>query len=336
MIEYVTPEFIHKKTGKKAHAEFPEGVKDDVNYDGTVKAAAYLLNNECCVSIDKTRNFLKQVSAGKIDLSAGMVCGLSDEFSKKTSAERDQIFMRLLASDHMHVDFTFGRVNGALGAVMICRSGDQVLYQGKEKKGHEGVKGSPAEFYQGTIISDHEATFHNYGTRHQECLVHVERYLRSSIENEPELEWNKKMLEWIKGAIHYSNSLAGGMDADGENVRERMEEFGKILEKAKEEYEYVPPSKYYMEGYHLYKRMAESPDDYLLFLKDPSIPPTNNAAENAARKYKRKNAQAMCFRSEKGRDNYCDGLSVIEGMKLKNENLYAGITDRFNQTVGKT
>lgn len=80
--------------------------------------------------------------------------------------------------------------------------------------------------------------------------------------------------------------------------------------------------------------MAESPEDYLLFLEDPSIPPTNNAAENAARKYKRKNAQAMCFRSEKGRDSYCDGLSVIEGIKSKKENLYNGVKDRFNQTAG--
>lgn len=199
---------------KRIHAEFPKGVKDDVNYDGTVKAAAYILNNECCVSIEKTKEFLKEISAGKIDLSTGMICGLAGEFSKKTETERNQIFLELLASDHMHVDFTFGRVNGKQGTVIIYKSGDSVLYQGKEKKGHEGVKGSPAEFYEGTIISDHEATFLNYGTRHQECLVHVERYLRSSIENEPELEWNKEMLEWIKEAIHYSNSLEEGAEVN--------------------------------------------------------------------------------------------------------------------------
>lgn len=334
VVEYVTPEFISRVTGKKAHASFPPGVKDDVNYDGTVKAAAYLLNNECYVSVGKTVEFLKAISGGKIDLSAGMVCGLSREFSEKTEDERSRIFLELLAAPYMHVDFTFGRVNGGQGTVMICKSDGQVLYQGREKKGHEGVKGSPVENYHGTVISDHEATFQSYGDRHQECLVHVERYLRSSIENEPGLEWNSRMLNWIKEAIHYRNLIPEGGTADGKKVSELVKLYDEILDKAKKEYEYEPPTEYFRDGYNLYKRMAEDRDSYLLFLQDISIPPTNNAAENAARKYKRKNAQVMCFRSEKGRDYFCDGLSVTESMKARGEELYKGVTARFNQTTG--
>ena len=83
VVEYVTPEYVSRVTGKKVHAAFPEGVRDDVNYDGTVKAAAYLLNNQCCVSISKTGEFLKAVSGGKLALSAGMICGLSTSFQRK-------------------------------------------------------------------------------------------------------------------------------------------------------------------------------------------------------------------------------------------------------------
>lgn len=330
VVEYATPEYVSRITGKKRHAAFPEGVKDDVNYDASVKAAAYLLNNQCNVSVSKTVEFLKAVSGGKLALSSGMVCGLSKEFSEKTQKEREQIYLGLLASPHMHVDFTFGRVNGKQGTVIICTSGDRVLYQGREKKGDEGVKGSPAEFYQGTVVSDHEAAFRHYGGQHQECLVHVERYLRSSIENEPGLEWNKEMLEWIKEAIHYRNSIPEGGRADGEKTAELAEKYGRILDKAEKEYEYEPPSEYFRDGYNLYRRMSKDRGDYLLFLYDAAIPPTNNAAENAARKYKRKNAQAMCFRSEKGRDYFCDGLSIMESMKMKGEKLYEGVIERFN------
>lgn len=336
VVEYVTPEFVSKVTGKKTHAAFPEGVKDDVNYDATVKAAAYLLNNQCNVSINKTGEFLKEISGGKLALSNGMICGLSKEFSKKTRKERDEIFLKLLSAPYLHADFTFGRVEGKQGAVIICASEGEVLYQGREKKGHEGVKGSPAEIYNGTIISDHEATFHNYGSRHQECMVHVERYLRSSMENEPGLEWNRQMLEWIKEAVHYRNRLLEGGDTDKGKTEELVERYVKILEKAKEEYEYEPPSEYFRDGYNLYKRMWEDRDDYLLFLHDPSIPPTNNAAENAARKYKRKNAQAMCFRSKKGMEYYCDGLSVMESMKMNGEKMYEGVTERFHHQATGT
>ena len=52
-----------------------------------------------------------------------------------------------------------------------------VLYQSKEKKDDEGVKDSPLEFYEGTTISDHESALIKHGSRHQECMVHVRRYV---------------------------------------------------------------------------------------------------------------------------------------------------------------
>ena len=42
VIEYWTPEFRNVRTGQRVHADFPPGITDDVNYDGTVKALAYM------------------------------------------------------------------------------------------------------------------------------------------------------------------------------------------------------------------------------------------------------------------------------------------------------
>ena len=56
--EYMAIEFKNKKTGRFVYADFPSGVENDVNYDGSVKAFAFLLNNYCNVSMDKTREFL--------------------------------------------------------------------------------------------------------------------------------------------------------------------------------------------------------------------------------------------------------------------------------------
>lgn len=61
------------------------------------------------------------------------------------------------------------------------------------EKGHEGVKGTVAEDYQGILVHDHDITFYNYGTDHQECLAHVLRYLKDSMDNEPDRTWNKEM-----------------------------------------------------------------------------------------------------------------------------------------------
>ncbi|GEA36703.1 hypothetical protein [Enterocloster clostridioformis] len=52
------------------------------------------------------------------------------------------------------------------------------------------MAGTPVEDYQGSLIHDHEKTFHRYGCGHRECLAHVLRCLKGSMENEPERKWN--------------------------------------------------------------------------------------------------------------------------------------------------
>lgn len=333
VIEYRTPEFRDLKTGQRVHAAFPDGVVDDVNYDGTVKALAYMLNNECNVSIGKTRRFLSESSHGKIDISDGMICNLSRQFSRKTQEERDELFEKLRNAPVMHTDFTFGRVNGTTGAVIITATPDgTVLYQARKQKGDEGVKGSPLENYEGTVVSDHDSALIKHGKRHQECLIHIKRYMKSSMENEPGRTWSGEMSRWIAKSIDYWDRInEGKAEYDLSESMKLIAEYDRIVEKAREEYEYEPPSRYYREGYNTYKRMYEERERYVLFLLDPSVPPSNNLAERSGRRYKRKNLQVMAFRSEKGRGYYCDGLSVLESMKAKKENLYEGISARFNR-----
>ena len=332
VIEYQTPEFRNQQTGQRVHAPFPEGAIYDVNYDGTVKALAYMLNNECCVSISKTRSFINDFSQGELSLSDGMICNLSKQFSEKTEDERNEIFLDLFSAPVMHADFTFGRVAGKQGAVIITATPEgKVLYQAREKKGDEGVKGSPLEFYDGILVSDHESAIIKHGNQRQECMSHIQRYMRASIENEPDKTWSKDMLQWISKAVKYWNLIDRGEEEYDEQEAEKLiAEFNRILEKAKEEYEYVPPTEYYRDGYNTFLRMYEDRESYILFLRNASVPPTNNLAERSGRRYKRKNAQVMSFRSLKGAEYFCDGLSIRESIKSKEGNLFNELTDRFN------
>lgn len=329
--EYITEEFLDRKTGHLVHAEFPAGVINDVNYDGSVKALAWLLNNECYVSIGKTRTFLKEISDGKIELSEGMICNLSRQFSDKTKAERDDIFLNLFSAPVLHADFTFGRMNGKQRAVMVTAADDTVLYQGRETKGHAGIKDTPVELYDGILVSDHEAALVGHGKHHQECMAHIIRYLQSSVENEPEREWNGQMLDLVKKMIHCWKQKTADEPLNQKKVNELINEYDRIISLARKEYEEEPPGKYFMDGYNTYKRMEQDKEDYLLFLKEPSVPPTNNLAERCGRKVKRKVHQVMAFRSEAGFDYFCDGLTISQTVRAKGGNLYREVADRFNQ-----
>lgn len=150
------------------------------------------------------------------------------------------------------------------------------------------------ENYNGILVHDHESTFYNYGSEHQECLAHILRYLKDGMEMEQEKTWHKSMRELLREMIHYRNENESDMDP--ETVTDFENRYIKVLETAREEYEYVPPSKYCKDGYKLYLRMRKHSKEHLLFLHNVNVPSTNNIAERFLRGYKRKQWQVMSFR----------------------------------------
>ena len=106
-----------------------------------------------------------------------MINNLCQSFAEKTESQRKELFRDMLLSPVMHTDCTNARVNGESSYVFVCAVPDGgVLYFARGKKGHDGIKGTVVEDYQGTLVHDHDVTFYKYGTGHQECLAHVLRY----------------------------------------------------------------------------------------------------------------------------------------------------------------
>ena len=304
----------NSKTGERIHAPFPQGVIDDVNYGGNLRAFLFLLNNGCCTSIDKSRRFLSDLTDGKINISKGMINNLCQSFAEKTESQRKELFRDMLLSPVMHTDCTNARVNGESSYVFVCAVPDGgVLYFARGKKGHDGIKGTVVEDYQGTLVHDHDVTFYKYGTGHQECLAHVLRYLKDSMDNEKDRSWNRQMHSLIQEMIHYRNGLSESEEPDPQTVSEFEERYKTILSIAGDEYDYEPHGKYYRDGYNLYKRMKKYKKDHLLFLHNKNVPATNNEAERLLRKYKRKQAQAVSFRSPSSIDHLCKCMSMQIG-----------------------
>ena len=330
VIEYQADTYRNSRTGELYHAQFPDGVVDEVNYGSSVKAFLFLLNNDCCVSIDKCRDFLKNLTGGKLDISKGMISKLSQEFAEKSEPLRKSAASELFLYPVMHTDCTNARVNGQNAYVFVCAAPDgPALYYAREVKGHAGVTGTLIEDYQGILIHDHEKTFYRYGTAHQECLAHVLRYLKGSMENEPERTWNKDMHALLQEMIHYVNGLESGAGRDPEKLPEYETRYDQILEKALAEYADVPCSDYYRDGFNLATRLKGYRDSHLLFLHDSRVPATNNLAERLLRNIKRKQNQAVSLRSNKSLEFLCDSMSVLFLMRQEDGNLYEKVSAVF-------
>jgi hypothetical protein len=334
--EYSTPEFRNVHTGTRVSAGFPGGLVDEVTYGGSVKSLAFLLNNHCNVSIGKASEIISELTGGELNLSAGMICGLSREFSQKTAEDQKKAFADMLLEPVMNVDFTSVRVNGKNMNALVCATPASAIYFAREHKGHEGVKGSPIEDYQNTMVHDHDPTFRSYGGSHQECNDHGLRYLTGSMENEPGLKWSGLMRELIREMIHFRKHLdpldkRNPDEIDPDRVRELESRYDHLLDMAKREYEYEPPGRYNREGYNLYLRLHKYKNDHLLFLHDRLVPYSNSLAERLLRILKRKQHQVMAFRSFGGLEELCRCLGTIASLRSQGKNLFEGVGSIFNR-----
>jgi len=134
----------------------------------------------------------------------------------------------------------------------------------------------------------------------------------------------------VQEMIHYRNGLPEEAPPDTEKVRGYEERYRAILQKAKEEYEYIPASEYYKDGYNLYLRMEEYMSNHLLFLHDHRVPATNNEAERLLRGYKRKQQQAVSFRGFESIEYLCECMSMLIQIRQNEEsNLYNRVSEIF-------
>jgi len=336
--DFYTPEYRNVVTGQRVHADFPDGMVNEVTYSGNIKAFAFLLNNRCNVSIANVSDFLADLTGGELRISTGMINGLAKEFSDKTDAEQKKAFADLLASPVMNTDLTTVRVNGKNMNVAVCATPAVAMYFAKEHKGHDAVKGTPVEYFQNILAHDHDPTYYKYGRAHAECNQHPSRYLKGVMENEPNLKWAGQMRELIKEMIHFVNGLDENDGKNPDEINEAMVEsfearYDEILALAKDEYEYEPPSKYNMDGFNLYKRMEKYRECHLLFLHDRRVPATNNLSERMLRPIKRKLAQMMTFRCFESLDWLCRSMGTVASLRAENKNLYDSVASIYDRIV---
>lgn len=249
------------------------------------------------MAINSIVDLLASLSNQKIELSEASVCNYLKEFTKKSKQEIKEIESKLMDKHVVGVDFTNARCDGKNHQVLVAASDDAIKYYARKKKGHAGIKNSVVEKYRGILVHDHDKTFNHYGSDHQECLAHIMRYLKGVKQNEPQLTWAKLMYKTLAKIISTRNLNADCDHLPSSFIKLSKKLYDEAINVATCEYEKYPPNKYNRDGYNLYKRLALTREQVLLFLYDLSVPPTNNASERALRKVKRKMKQMTTFRS---------------------------------------
>jgi hypothetical protein len=321
------------ETGERIHSAFPEGVVDDVNYGESISAFLFLLTQDCCVSIDKSRRFLKELTGGKLDISKGMIAKLTRRFSDRSKEDLDKVFQELLVTPVLHTDMTNARFNGENAYVSVCAAPNgTALYNAHTSKGFRGIDETVVKNFGGTLVHDHDTAYYHYASEHQECIAHVLRYLKDSMQNEPWLTWNSQMHSLLQEMIHYRKTLPEDTVLDPSKIQELEQKYDAILELAGKEYTEHPPGKYYRDGINLARRMKQYRKEHLLFLENPDVPATNNLSERLLRQFKRKQQQAVSFRSFESLEDLCECMSMLALLRLEGEaDFYSKVSSLFTR-----
>ena len=120
----------------------------------------------------------------------------------------------------------------------------------------------------------------------------------------------------------------------GEALDELTAERRRSREKDAElEYAESPPTEYYRDGCNLSLRLRDYRESELRSLHDMRVDPDNSLCERLARVFKRKQRQAIVFRSFEFLGYVCDSIAAVSNMRLAGKNVFAESSSIFDRPM---
>ena len=324
--------------GGMRSGEFPQGVDSRIQYGNETRTCCTFLSSQG-LAARKTASFIASITGFK--MSEGTVINMLESCANKVSGVVDKIKEALIASPVNHYDETGVRVAGRLGWAHSASNGKYTYLTLGEKRGEEGIKGNGVIALQnGVAVHDCWAPYWKFtNITHALCCAHLLRELLGIIENYPEQEWAKKMQE---GLLALYKLVCGyrdkGIPVPRELLLEHEKNYDGIIALARSENP-PPPQVEKKRGRKkkgkvlcLIERLEKHKDSVLLFARNPSVPFTNNIAEQSVRNLKVKVKVAGCFRSKDGAKWYLKIRSYIDSARKHGIDAYEAVRLAFAGT----
>lgn len=314
----------------------PKEFYTDVAYTNELKSLVVFMNVHNVLSVSRLTEFFSVISNGIINMSQGTIVNIMSEFSKKSTPSIDNIIEDILKDKTLFSDETVEKLINKNGYVRNYSNEESVVYKSHYNKGHNPIKeDNILTRYTGIVMGDHDSTLDSYGTKRIECNVHLGRYTVEITQNTYEAPWAEKMkvlLETANNTRKYAE-MYGIKGFEGENYTYYSNKYDEIIEDAKEETKQIKSKFYKKKSKTLYTRLEKDKEKHLAYIKDFSLPYSNNLSESDLRIYKIKVKVSGGFRSKKGSDHFADALSIIKTSIKRKQNIMQNILDIFNGKI---
>jgi transposase len=293
--------------GAETRAPFPDGVNAPVQYGARITAfVIYLLHYQL---LPESRLATLMADLFGVKVAAATIARMS-----RTCAERLQIFVETVrnlvaGAPVKHMDETGFRIGGKTQWLHVASTALLTFYRVCAKRG------SLLANVVGVVVHDHWKPYYTIeGVLHALCNAHHLRELKALVEIEKEV-WARKMQRLLRRACHVTNRARerdvplrpwliecferryDAILAEGLAFHETQMPLARAVIKGAGKRRGRAPRR---TGHNLLLRLAKRKEDTLRFLRDPTVPFTNNQAERDGRMMKLRQKISGGFRSLQG------------------------------------
>ena len=320
------------KNNRVISGSFPSNVKSTMQYGNNLEALVIALNTSGMMGIKRTHDILSAVFG--IPISTGTIFSMVKDCGMKLKDTVEVIRQTICDLPHVHFDETGLRVNKKLHWVHGASNESFTYLSVEEKRGTIGMDSSGVlPNFSGVAIHDFWKSYFKYlDASHAMCNAHLIRELTGIAENNPSQSWASEAIKLLfqmkkakdvairRGKASLSDDCLTYFNETYDNLFEKAITQNPIEAKSGKR---GRPKKGKIRA--LIDRFVEYKGEVCLFLKDFSIPFTNNLAEQDIRMIKVKQKVSGCFRTKTGADTFATIMSYLGTASKQGINAYSAI-----------
>lgn len=304
--------------GKTFHSPIPLHLKEKNQYGENLKALALSLTDQGYVSIGRTRDMIHGLCNGQIKPSEGYIAKLQKTASAALESFISDLHSHVEKLKLLYWDDTVISVDRMRACFRFYGDEHLAYYTAHKKKDQKGLEedGILYSLSPNTVVMhDHNTINYNhaFSYRNIECNQHLLRDLER-VREESGHGWAEQLKELIQDTIHKRKELIGkGRKGFGTKFEEEF--YVKLHECLRIGDEENKASKgHFFSRFEqaLLNRLYRYETNYFAWVKDFSLPVTNNLSERSLRGIKSKQKISGQFWSTENAGHYAKIQSYME------------------------
>ena len=319
--------------GTKTRGLFPDGVNAPVQYGIRIQSLVIYLLHYQLLPEDRLAELMADLFGVK--LAAATIARMSRTCAERLRGFAETVRDLVAGAPVKHMDETGFRIGGKTQWLHVASTALLTFYRVCAKRG------SLLANVVGIVVHDHWKPYYTIeGVLHALCNAHHLRELKALVEIEKE-EWARKMQRLLRRACHITNRARergvplrprliecferryDAILAEGLAFHETQLPLVRAVIKAGGKRRGRAPRR---TGHNLLLRLAKHKEDTLRFLRDPTVPFTNNQAERDGRMMKLRQKISGGFRSLEGAIGFALIRSFVSTAKKQGWNIIEALT----------